>query len=81
MKNEKDFHLFYEVVKKASGKINSIAEPSLPRKRKRPNYASLVIVEGYDSNQESFNPNTPVEYFKQIYFKALDGPHYYVHQR
>lgn len=73
MRSEENFLSFFEVVKKGASKIDSLKEPSLPRKRKRPDYSILTFVEGYEGSNESFHPDTPADHFKQIYFEALDA--------
>ena len=73
MRNDKDFLLFFEAVKKGASKIEMIEEPTLPRKRKRPNYSILTYIEGHENGKEDYHPNSPVDHFKQIYFDALDN--------
>ena len=72
MRNDKDF-LFFEAVKKSAAKIEMIEEPTLPRKRKQPNYSILTYIEGHEKGREDYHANSPVHHFKQIYFVALDN--------
>ena len=67
MRNDKDFLLFFEAVKKGASKIEMIEEPTLPRKRKRPNYSILTYIEGHENGKEDYHPDSPVDHFKQIY--------------
>ena len=39
MRNDRDFHLFFELVTKKASSTSSIKQPELPRKRKRPDYS------------------------------------------
>ena len=50
-----------------------IEEPTLPRKRKRPSYSILTYIEGHENGKGDCHQNSPVDYFKQIYFDALDN--------
>ena len=68
MRNDKDFLLFFEAVKKGASKIEMIEEPTLPRKRNQPNYSILTYIEGHENSKEDYHPNSPVDHFKQIYF-------------
>ena len=55
-------------------KISAILEPALPRKRKRPHYSILQCVEGgTQSSQEKYYPDNAFDYFKPIYYEALDS--------
>ena len=46
----------------------------LPRKRKKPNYSILQYVEGNPKpTGEAYHPENAYDYFKQIYFEALDA--------
>ena len=71
MRNNKDFLLLFEAVKKVASKIEMIEEPTLPRKRKRPKYSILIYTEGHENGKEDYHPNSPVDHFKQVYFDAL----------
>ena len=59
MRNDEDFDSFFEVVKKAANPVKPVGKPTLPRKRKKPNYSILQYVIAHD-------------YFKPMYFQALD---------
>ena len=75
MRTDRDADLFFETVTKKVRKHVFVKEPSLPRKRKHPNYKSIVYymnVEGYESNSEAFHPMTVKEHFRSQYFEALD---------
>ena len=74
-KNEKwqRLPLVFKAVKKGASKIEMTEEPTLPRKRKRPNYSILTYIEGHENGKEDYHPNSPVDHFKQIYFDALDN--------
>lgn len=74
MRNDEDFQSLYEVAKVTSNLINPLGKPNLPRERKRPSYSILQYVtgcEGPESNAQY--PETPEDYFKPMYFQALDA--------
>ena len=53
-----------------------IADPVLPRKRRKPNYSNLQCVSGYENlgtNDGAFNPSSIDDHYKFIYFEALDA--------
>jgi len=52
MRKDDDFDSFFEVVKKAANFIEPVGNPTLPRKRKRPNYSILEYVTGYERSRE-----------------------------
>ena len=45
MRNDRDFHLFFELITKKASSTSSIKQPELPRKRKRPDYSILQFFE------------------------------------
>ena len=49
-----------------------IEQPSLPRKRKRPNYSILQYVEGHQS-AEGHHPLTVEDRCKSMYYEAIDA--------
>jgi len=74
MRNDENFQSFYEVTKATSNLINQLDKPTLPRKRKRPNYSILQYVTGYEGPESNAHyPETPEDYFKPMYFQALDA--------
>ena len=59
MRNDDDFHLFFEVVKKVANPIKSIEKPTLLRKRKKSNYPILQYVIGYkEQTSNAYYPET-----------------------
>ena len=73
MRNDRDFFSFHETVKKAASKVDGIEEPTVPRKRKRPNYSILHYVSGHErTSSEAYYPENAADYFKPIYFEATD---------
>ena len=74
MRNESDFKLLYEKITMYAKKISAILEPAVPRKRKRPHYSILQYVEGgTQSSQEAYYRDNAYDYFKPIYYEALDS--------
>ena len=51
MRNEKDFFLFFEAVKKGASKIEMIEEPTLLWKQKQLNYLSLTYIESHENGK------------------------------
>ena len=52
-----------------------IDEPKLPRKRKRPNYRSIVDhmqIDGYTATCDAYHPDSIEDYYKQQYLETLD---------
>ena len=74
VRKDDQFQLFYDAVKKAANSIKGIAQPAMPRKRKRPNYSIIQRVVGYERPASNAHyPETTGKYFKQMYFEALEG--------
>ena len=74
IRKDDQFQLFYDADKKAANSIKRIAQPAVPRKRKRPNYSIIQYVVGYEGPASNAHyPETTEKYFKQMYFEALDA--------
>jgi len=74
MRNERDFKLLYEKITQSAKKISAVSEPAVPRKRKRPNYSILQFVEGNPKpTGEAYHPETAYDFYKPIYYEALDS--------
>lgn len=66
---------FYETTKQKAEKHQFIEPPTLPRKRKMPNYKTLeqyFNVDGLSKGSASHHPSDTKEYFRGIYFEVLD---------
>ena len=48
MRNDEDFDLSVEVVKKAADPIKPVGKPTSPRKQEKPNYSILQYITGYE---------------------------------
>jgi len=75
MRTDESAALFFSTTVKKASNHSFITKPSLPRKRKRPSYKSIVDymqVDGYDDVDNAYHPATVEEYYKQQYFEALD---------
>ena len=70
MRNNNSFLCFYDTVKKLADKVDQINSPSLLRQRKKPKYSILNYLDGCESSHESYHPETPSDYYKQIYIEA-----------
>lgn len=74
MRSDESFNLFYELVLKKSEKHSEIQQPSLSRKRNRPNYATILqFVEGNGVGSSDEYPQTINAQYKKIYFEAIDN--------
>ena len=75
MQTDDNAKLFFDTVSKKTVDHTFINKPELPRKRKRPNYRSIVNymqIDGYgDKNDNTHHPTTVEEYFRQQYFANL----------
>ena len=72
MRNDESFVLFYETTVRKAEKHDFIQEPSLSRKRKEPNYSILQYLDGTTSAVANCTHATPQDYFRRIYFEAID---------
>ena len=78
MRSLEDSDNFFDTVKTKAEKFDFIEEPSLPRKRRAPNYKTLeqyFNVEQSSSRPSSaaFYPSDPREHYRIIYFEVLDS--------
>ena len=72
MRNDDDFENFYTTVNKDKASIKPISLPTLPRKRKRPNYSILPFVTGYEGpSKNAYYPATPFDHYKFCILKHL----------
>ena len=61
------------MVRKAANSIISIEKPALLRKRKKSNYSILqYVISCEEQISNAYYPKTADDYFKPIYFEALD---------
>ena len=75
MRTDESAALFCNTTVKKASNHSFVTKPSLPRKRKRPNYKSIVDymqVEGYDDVENAHHPANVEDYFRQRYFETLD---------
>ena len=64
--------MFYGVILKKAANHPQIEYPTLPRKRKSPNYSILNYVEGYLS-AEGQHPATVEDHYRSLYYNAVDS--------
>lgn len=64
MRDEQTFDLFWTMVQQLASKYD-VGEPPLPRKRKAPRHLEV-------GSSEPEYPSSPKEYYKRIYYEALD---------
>ena len=76
MRTDENAKLFFDTTVKKALDQSFIAKPALPRKRKRPNYQSILSymqVDGYNNDDNNaYHSTTAEEYYKQQYFEAMD---------
>ena len=72
MRNGQAFNMFYDTILKKAKEFPFVSEPSLPRKRRAPNYSVLQYVEGYNAEGGEYHPDSPRDHFRQIYLQAID---------
>ena len=64
MRDEETFNLFWTMVQQLASKYD-VGEPNLPRRRKVPRHLEV-------GSTEPEHPSSPKEYYKRIYYEALD---------
>lgn len=76
MRTDANAKLFFDTISKKAADHTFLNKPELPRKRKRPNYRSIIEymqIEGYtDNDDNAHHPKTPEDYFREHYFDSLD---------
>jgi len=72
MRNEEFFNGFYDTVTLKAKKHTFITEPINPRKRKAPNYSTLIRLDGCSSKGPAHQPSTPRDRYQTIYYESLD---------
>ena len=76
MRNDRDFGLFYERIKLSAKNVETLLAPAVPppRKGKRPNYSIRHYYAPENPNAaEAYQPESPFDYYKPIYYEALDS--------
>ena len=76
MRSESNADAFYETTKIKAERCKFIEAPSLPRKRKAPNYKTLeqfYAIDGLSPTAEAYHPSNPKEHYRIIYFEVLDA--------
>lgn len=76
MRSQENSDAFFDTVKSKAERIDFIEEPSLPRKKRTPNYRTLeqyFDVQGLASNSVAYHPSDARESFRLIYFEVLDS--------
>ena len=75
MRNQADADAFYDSTKMNAERLDFDEHPTLPRKRKTPNYKTLeefFVVDGLPQGAEAHHPSNPKEHYCQMYFEVLD---------
>jgi len=76
MRSEENSDAFFDTLKSKAEKIDFIEEPSLPRKRRTPNYRTLeqyFDIQGLASKSVAYHPSDAREHYRLIYFEVLDS--------
>ena len=61
MRNDSDFDLFYQTVRKKAERIDDLNELVLPRKRRQPNYSVPQFVSGYEKSLMQLSHTTKLQ--------------------
>ena len=72
MRSESNAGAFYETIKIKAERYKFIEAPSLPRKRKAPNYKTLkqfYTIDGLSLTAEAYHPSNPKEHYR--YYREL----------
>ena len=72
----KTLDAFYETTKIKAERYKFIEAPSLPGKRKAPNYKTLeqfYTIDGLSPTAEAYHPSNPKEHYRIIYFEVFDA--------
>ena len=75
MRNQANANAFYESTKMKAERFDFDEHPTLPRKRKTPNYKTFkqyFVVDGLPQVAEAHHPSSPKEHYCQMYFEVLD---------
>ena len=75
MRTDENAALFFNTTVKKASNHSFITKPTLPRKRRRPNYKSILNymqLDGYDNVENAHHPANAEDYYKQQYFEVLD---------
>ena len=77
MRSQENSDVFFDTVKsKAKKKVDFIEEPSLPRKKRTPNYRTLeqyLNIHGLASKSVAYHSIDARENFRLIYFEVLNS--------
>lgn len=77
MKNDCDFNLFYETVKKSARTVKDISMTTVPGMRKCLNYSILQYIEGnLSTTREAYYPETAINHFKLMSMETIDACSY-----
>ena len=72
MRNEQSRNSFYNTVAKKSTECEFIKDPINPRKRKSPNYSTIHLVDGTNSETQDFHLTTCQDRYRVMYYNVLD---------
>ena len=75
MRNQGDANAFYESTKIKAERVDFVKHPTLPKKRKTPNYNTLeqyFVADGLPQGAEDHHPSNLKEHYCQVYFEVLD---------
>ena len=76
MRSESNADAFYETTKIKAERYKFIEAPSLPRKRKTPNYKTVeqfYTIDDLSPTAEAYDPSNLKEHYRIIYFEVLDA--------
>ena len=75
-RNQADADAFHESTKMKAKRFDFVEHPTLPRKRKTPNYKILeqyFVVDGLPQGAEAHHTSNSKEHYRQMYYEVLDS--------
>ena len=72
LRSDENFKMFFDVVSRKASLHPQIEQPTLTRKRNRPNYSILTNMEGH-LTAENHHPVTVEDYYRPLYFEAINS--------
>ena len=64
IKSGEKVQMFYDTTLKKTKQHDYIGEPTLPRKRKNPNYSTIEHSIGYEEHGDPYHPSSGVERYR-----------------
>ena len=72
MRDNESAGMFFDYVSKMATSHTFIEEAELGRRKRKPNYAILQNVDGYESTSAAHAPATPRDDYRKVFFDVID---------